>query len=75
VCLALGLLFSPWGWAAWLIFPMQILRQTLRNPGSPRERFLLASFQVLARFPEGLGYIKFTRDRMFGRRSRLVEYK
>jgi GT2 family glycosyltransferase len=75
VCLALGLAFPPWGWAAWLIFPTQILRQTLRNPGSPRERFLLASFQVLARFPEGLGYLKFTRDRLFGRRSHLVEYK
>jgi GT2 family glycosyltransferase len=75
VCLAMGLAFPPWGWAAWLIFPAQILRQTLRNPGSPRERVMLAWFQMLARFPEALGYIKFTRERLFGRQARLVEYK
>ena len=27
-CLVGGLAFSPWGWAAWLIYPLQVLRQT-----------------------------------------------
>ncbi len=74
-CLAAGLTFEPWGWAAWLIYPLQILRQTARNPGPLGDRTLLALFQVLARFPEGFGQIKFMRDRLLGRQARLIEYK
>ena len=61
--------------AAWLIYPLQVLRQTLRNGGRTKERVLLALFQVLARFPEALGQIKFMRDRMFRLTSALIEYK
>ena len=39
------------------------------------DRALLALFQVLARFPEGLGQIRFMRDRLLGRQARLIEYK
>jgi glycosyltransferase involved in cell wall biosynthesis len=74
-CLAAGLLFSPWGWAAWLIYPLQILRQISRNPGQPRQRALLALFQVLARFPEVWGQVKFMRDSLLGRHAALIEYK
>ena len=74
-CLMVGLAFGPWGWAAWLIFPLQIGRQTMRNSGPVKQRALLAFFQLLARFPEGCGQIKFMRDRLLGRRARLVEYK
>ncbi len=35
--------------------PLQVLRQTVRNPGPLGDRTLLALFQVLARCPEGLG--------------------
>ena len=35
-CLAAGLLLPPWGWAAWLIYPLQGLRLSLRNRGSAR---------------------------------------
>jgi len=75
VALALGLAFPPWGFAVLLIYPAQILRQTLRNPGSLRERAQLALFQVLARFPEGLGQVAFARDRWLVRQTRLIEYK
>ncbi|MGP0082935.1 MAG: glycosyltransferase [Steroidobacteraceae bacterium] len=75
ICLALGMLLGPWGWAAWLIFPVQILRQTLRGRGSVSDRTLLALFQVLARFPEVLGQIKFMFDRILGRQAQLIEYK
>jgi len=75
VCVLAGLTFGPWGWAAWLIYPLQVLRQTARNPGPLSHRALLALFQVLARFPECWGQIKFIRDHMLGRRARLVEYK
>jgi GT2 family glycosyltransferase len=74
-CLAAGLLFPPWGWAAWLIYPLQFLRQTLRNRGSMGERMALALFQLLSRFAEALGQIKFLRDWLFGRQARLIEYK
>ena len=74
-CLAAGLFFWPWGFATLLIFPLQLLRQTLRNPGMLRDRARLALFQVLARFPEAWGQIKFTRDHLLGRRARLIEYK
>jgi hypothetical protein len=58
-----------------LIFPLQILRQTMRNRGPVKQRALVALFQVLARFPEGYGQIKFTRDRLLSRQARLIEYK
>jgi glycosyltransferase involved in cell wall biosynthesis len=74
-CLAVGLIFSPWGWATWLIYPLQVLRQTVRNSGTLRQRATLALFQMLARFPEALGQLKFLRDRTLGRRMELIEYK
>jgi GT2 family glycosyltransferase len=74
-CLVAGLTLGPWGWAAWLIYPLQVLRQTVRNIGPLSDRARLAVFQVLARFPEGWGQIKFMRDRMLVRQSPLIEHK
>ncbi len=74
-CVMAGLVFGPWGWAAWLIFPLQFLRQTVRNFGPFGYRATLALFQVLARFPEGWGQVKFVRDHVLGRQMRLIEYK
>ena len=74
-CLTAGLTFWPWGWATWLIYPLQMLRQTARGSGPLSHRATLAFYQVLARFPEALGEIKFMRDRLLGRRSQLIEYK
>lgn len=73
-CLLAGIV-HPWGWTAWLIYPLQVLRQTLRNQGSLRERATLASFQMLARFAEAFGQLKFLRDRLLRRQARLIEYK
>jgi GT2 family glycosyltransferase len=74
-CLASGLMFGPLGWAAWLIYPAQIARQAARNSGPIKDRATIALYQVLSRFPEALGEIKFMRDRLLRRRSRLIEYK
>jgi glycosyltransferase involved in cell wall biosynthesis len=74
-CLGAGLIVGPWAWTALLIYPVQVVRQTLRNSGSARQRTVLAFFQVLSRFPEGWGEIKFTYDRLFRRQQRLIEYK
>lgn len=74
-CLLVGLVVEPWGWSAWLIYPLQVMRQMIRNGGSFGDRTVLALFQVLARFPEGWGQIKFLVDRLLGRQSLLIEYK
>lgn len=75
ICLLAGLFFGPWGWLAFLIFPLQIARQTFRHRGTLKQRVTLALFQLLGRFPEAAGEIRFMLDRTLGRRSRLIEYK
>lgn len=74
-CLAASITLAPWGLLAWLIFPLQFAKQCLRNHGSLRERAALAFFQMLARFPEVWGEIKFNADRLAGRQARIIEYK
>jgi GT2 family glycosyltransferase len=74
-CLAAGLVFRPWGWATFLIYPLQLLRQAARNSGSPKERLTLALFQLLSRFPEAMGQLKYVRDRLLGYRSGIIEYR
>ena len=75
VCLAVSLGFSPWGWTAWLIYPLHMLQKFARLPGRPRERALLSIFHVLILFPQSVGQIKFMRDRLLDRQARLIEYK
>ena len=67
--------FGVWGWATWLIYPLQVVRQSMRNTGPASHRATLAVFQLLSRFPESWGQIKFMRDRLVGRQARLIEYK
>ena len=74
-CLLSGLVFGLWGLASLLIYPLQFVRQIMRNKGPPGQRVSLALFQVLAHFPEGLGQIKFLRDTLLGNRARLIEHK
>lgn len=74
-CTVASLSFEPWGFAAWLIYPLQILRRTIQIRGSLRARLQIAFFELLGRFPESQGQIKFRRDRMFGRHGQIIEYK
>jgi GT2 family glycosyltransferase len=74
-CLIASLALGPWGWLAWSVYPVQILRQAWRNSGSARERLTLALFQVLARIPEAIGQMRFMLDRLLARRAHLIEYK
>lgn len=75
VCLVISCAIWPWGLATWLIYPLQILRQTYRNSGSLSERATLAFFEVLHRFPEAIGQLKFLKNSLSGARAHLVEYK
>ena len=74
-CIVGTLLIGRWGWLVWLVFPLQVIRLTARNRGSVTERLTLAFFQMLSRFPEALGQLKFWRDRLFDRQVKLIEYK
>ena len=75
VCVIITAAFRPFGWIAWLIYPLQLVRLTANNSGPLRERSILALFQLLARFPEGLGQAMFWRDRLLMRRPQLIEHK
>lgn len=75
LCLLASVLLWPCGIAAWLIYLLQLLRQIARNSGSLKHRALLALFQLLARFPEGWGQLRFLQDRLLGRQSGLIEHK
>ncbi len=74
-CVAAGLLFGAIGLVAWSVYPVQVMRQTLRVRGSFRDRMAVGFFQTLSRFPESWGQIKYHFDRSFSRRARLIEYK
>jgi GT2 family glycosyltransferase len=75
LCLAAGFVVMPWGWASFAIYPLQMLRQSLRGTGTFRERITKGFFQLLGRFPEALGQLQFLRDRLLGRATALIEYK
>ncbi|MBT1515624.1 glycosyltransferase family 2 protein [Bradyrhizobium sp. SRL28] len=66
---------TRFGWIAWLIYPVQLARLSINNTGPFSDRSRLAVFQLLARFPEGLGLAKFWRDRLLRRRPQLIEHK
>jgi glycosyltransferase involved in cell wall biosynthesis len=74
-CLAAGLVYGGWGWVGWLMYPLQVIRQTYRNRGSLRDRAWVAFFQLLSRFPEVCGQIKFLRNRLLRRQAHIIEYK
>lgn len=67
--------FSRFGLLAFLIYPMQFVRLTTTNRGSPLSRARMAFFQTLSRFPEGLGVAMFWRDQLLHRPPRLIEHK
>lgn len=69
------LLFGWYGFAVFLIYPVQMLRQFVRTGGSFHRRAIMAVFQVLARFPEMTGQAKFFIDLAARRRPKLIEYK
>jgi GT2 family glycosyltransferase len=74
-CLAAGLAFGPWRWAAWMIYPLHMLQKVIRGSGSLGVRLRLALFYVLASFPQSWGGIMFMRDRLLGREAHLIEHK
>ena len=75
VCIGASAAVHPFGWLITFVYPLQLARLTVRNLGSFEDRARLASFQLLARFPESLGQIMFLRDRLLRIRPQLIEHK
>jgi GT2 family glycosyltransferase len=77
---AVALGFSPCthGLAAALLlfYPLNIARIAwrLRRRGEPRP-WTVATFLMLSKFPEALGWLRYQAGRLTGRRSKLIEYK
>ncbi len=57
-----------------LIYPMQVLRLSMRGAGDFRSRILSSYFNTLARFPELLGQFQFVKDSVAGQ-AKIIEYK
>lgn len=74
VIVGLGLVDARW-LALTLIYPLQVLRLAGRYGIANRVGWSRALLMVLARFAEASGVLKFYANRLFRRRSALIEYK
>jgi glycosyltransferase involved in cell wall biosynthesis len=74
-CVCCAVIWRPWGLILFSVYPVQLLRRATRASGPLGSRVPLAFFELLSRFPEALGQIKFLRDRLVRRQGRLIEYK
>lgn len=68
-------LTDPWALLVLLLYPLQVARLYLRESGDRRDRLAAATFNVLARFPEFAGQLRFLMDLVLRREGRLIEYK
>jgi GT2 family glycosyltransferase len=75
ICMAAILCFGWSGIAMLLVYPLQMLRRMARLSGSMRTRFRVAFFEMLGRFSESLGQMRFMRDQLMGSRGGIIEYK
>lgn len=72
---SLGIWYGTWSLLVLLIYPVQIIRLTLRGTLSVKENWRRASFLVLGKFPEAMGQVIFVYNRLRGKTARLIEYK
>ena len=68
-------LFNPLWLLLWLLYPLQVLRLSLRGGIGNSAVRLRSLFLVLGRFPEAIGVFKFWLNRWLRRRTSLIEYK
>lgn len=74
-CVVLTVAFAPIGWLAWLVYPLQLLRLTLKSQGSFADRTRLAWFQLLSRVPEAVGFARFWWNLFSKRQPQIIEHK
>jgi GT2 family glycosyltransferase len=64
-----------WGLLVLSVYPLQVMRLALRGTRSARENWWSAGALVLGKFPEMLGQLRFTFNRLRHLQPRLIEYK
>jgi GT2 family glycosyltransferase len=78
LCAASTLLAPPFGALLWLVYPTQVTRISSkeRQRGRPlRLAFAIAYHNVLGKFAEATGALRYLGDRLRGRAGTLIEYK
>ena len=60
---------------AWMIYPLQVAKLSLRGTGTLRARVERAFFLTLGKFAEASGQLKYFAHRLSGTRGRIIEYK
>lgn len=68
-------LFGPWALIILTIYPLQIVRLTIKGDRGLKINFLRALFLILGKYPEMLGGIQFLLDRIFRKNTKIIEYK
>ncbi|MGB5812985.1 MAG: glycosyltransferase [Polyangiales bacterium] len=77
---AFSILVAPWtagaSLALFALYPANALRIALRlrKSGEPRP-WTVATFMMIAKFPEARGWLRYKANRLKGSRTRLIEYK
>ncbi|CUT11415.1 Glycosyl transferase group 2 family protein [Bradyrhizobium sp.] len=74
-CALAVIAFGAPGLALLLIYPLQLARRIPRQQGALRDRIGFAGLELLGRFAEGTGQLRFAADRLFKGRSQIIEYK
>lgn len=70
------LIISPvLGLLLMLIYPLQILRLTIKSKQKFKDSLIQAIFLIIGKFAEALGQVKFWCNRYFGQQSKIIEYK
>ncbi|MGY3560529.1 GT2 family glycosyltransferase [Bradyrhizobium sp. USDA 4463] len=74
-CVLAVIAFGAAGLLLLLIYPLQLLRRIPRQPGDLPTRIQFAALELLGRFAEGAGQLRFTADRLLRSRGRIIDYK
>lgn len=74
-CALAVIAFGAPGLALLLLYPLQLVRRIPRQKGDLRDRIGFAALELLGRFAEGTGQLRFAADRLFKGRSQIIEYK
>jgi GT2 family glycosyltransferase len=73
--LAGALLIRPWVLLTLLVYPLQVARIAVKDGRPTARSWLRGGALILGKFPETLGQLKFTRDRLRNVESPIIEYK
>ena len=75
-----ALVLAPWtgglSLVLFVLYPLNVFRIALRlRREGERRPWTVATFLMLAKTPEALGWLRYQRGRLTGKRSKLIEYK